>query len=363
MKIGILTQPLHNNYGGLLQAYALQHFLKTLGHSPITVDFSSKRKPKLWGIKRIAINSIKKYILKHDIKFIMPLNSKNTEEFITEYIDKTTKIATLDEFALLSQYNFDAYVVGSDQVWRPSYSPGMPAFFLEFLRGDTSIKRISYAASFGIDNCDEFSPEDLIRYSALLKKFDAVGVREDSAVNLCDTHFGASSQQVLDPTLLLDKEDYDNIIQKKPSPPIVGDIMVYVLDQSDAKNKIITTASEKLGLIPHNFLADASNNIYPSVSQWLSGFSKSKFVITDSFHGVVFSIIFNKPFIVIGNESRGLTRFTSLLKTFNLENRLISSPNEVNIIDTPIDFLEVNKIKKEKKAESIDFIIRSLGNT
>ncbi|MEX6209541.1 polysaccharide pyruvyl transferase family protein [Providencia huaxiensis] len=135
MRIGILTQPLHNNYGGLLQAYALQHFLKTLGHSPITVDFSSKRKPKLWGIKRIAINSIKKYILKHDIKFIMPINSKNTEEFITEYIDKTAKIATLDELSLLSQYNFDAYIVGSDQVWRPSYSPGMSAFFLEFLGG------------------------------------------------------------------------------------------------------------------------------------------------------------------------------------------------------------------------------------
>ncbi|EMF0918944.1 MULTISPECIES: polysaccharide pyruvyl transferase family protein [Providencia] len=368
MKIGILTQPLHNNYGGLLQAYALQHYLKQQGHIAITIDFKKTYKPKLWGIKGITINFIRKYILKQNISSILPLNEKkisqHTEKFISKNIERTQEITNPNQLKILSQYNFDAYIVGSDQVWRPAYSPGISAFFLDFLGNDTTTKRIAYAASFGINNCDEFSTEELATYSLLAKKFDAIGVREDSAVDLCDTHLRIKAEQVLDPTLLLSQNDYYNLITDAPPSPFTSDIMIYVLDKSEEKNKIINHITQEIKLEPYDFLENNIDNIYASVSKWLKGFYDSKFVITDSFHGVVFSIIFNKPFIAIGNKDRGLTRFTSLLKLFGLENRLILSLKDINanIVKDPIDYSKVNKILYAEQKKSIDFLQKALSD-
>ncbi|MEQ5575227.1 polysaccharide pyruvyl transferase family protein [Providencia huaxiensis] len=368
MKIGILTQPLHNNYGGLLQAYALQSFLARQGHDVLTVDFSKTYKPKFGGIKGIAKNSIKKYILRHDIKSVFPLKdtekhkiSQHTNRFISENIRRTQLITNLSEFSFLDAYNFDAFIVGSDQVWRPRYSPGMPAFFLDFLRDDKEIKRIAYAASFGVDHCDEYTQEELDSYAYLAKLFDAIGVREDSAVDLCDKYFDVNATHVLDPTFLLKKDDYINLINSDKTQPIDGNLMVYVLDPQEEKNKIISEIEKRHNLTSYNFMGNNTLGIYQPVTQWLRGFMESEFVVTDSFHGVVFSIIFNKPFIAIGNKDRGLTRFTSLLKLFNLEDRLISSLDDIKIADRPINYYEVNKILKEKKLESLMFLNEALN--
>ncbi|PAZ60718.1 hypothetical protein APX83_10290, partial [Escherichia coli] len=188
MKIAILTQPLHNNYGGLLQAFALQHYLKNQGHDVLTVDFSKENKPRYFGIKTIIGNIIRKYVLLRPIKSIFPVTDEqqrvigqHTNRFTAQHIRTTQKIYSMAEFSYIKQYGFDAYVVGSDQVWRPAYSPGMPAFFLSFLNKEDNVKRVAYAASFGVDNCDEFSANQLTEYATLLQRFDAVGVREDSA--------------------------------------------------------------------------------------------------------------------------------------------------------------------------------------
>lgn len=368
MKIGILTQPLHNNYGGLLQAYALQSFLARQGHDVLTVDFSKTYKPKFGGIKGIAKNSIKKYILRHDIKSVFPLKdtekhkiSQHTNRFISENIRRTQLITDLSEFSFLKYYNFDAFIVGSDQVWRPSYSPGMPAFFLDFLLDDKKIKRIAYAASFGVDHCDEFTKHELKIYSSLAKQFDAIGVREDSAINLCKQYFGVEAEQVLDPTLLLDKSDYIEIIQKDHASPINGDMMVYILDNSEEKKNIINKVAKNYYLKPFNFMPHNRNdNIYYPVSAWLKGFMDAKFIVTDSFHGVIFSIIFNKPFIAIGNKERGLSRFTSLLNMFSLEEKLIYSINDLKAAIEPINYIEINKIKDEKKELATKFLNNAL---
>ncbi|HHR6131972.1 TPA: polysaccharide pyruvyl transferase family protein [Providencia alcalifaciens] len=368
MKIGILTQPLHNNYGGLLQAYALQSFLARQGHDVLTVDFSKTYKPKFGGIKGIVKNSIKKYILRHDIKSVFPLKdterhkiNQHTNRFISENIRRTQLITNLSEFSFLDAYNFDAFIVGSDQVWRPSYSPGMPAFFLDFLRDDKEIKRIAYAASFGVDHCDEYTQEELDSYAYLAKLFDAIGVREDSAVDLCDKYFGVNATHVLDPTFFLKKDDYINLINKDKTQPINGNLMVYVLDPQEEKNKIISEIEKRHNLTSYNFMGNNTLGIYQPVTQWLRGFMESEFVVTDSFHGVVFSIIFNKPFIAIGNSNRGLTRFTSLLKLFNLESQLITSVDELSKVSNKINMDIVNKIKKENKDISTEFLLSCLN--
>ncbi|EKT54125.1 polysaccharide pyruvyl transferase family protein [Providencia burhodogranariea] len=370
MKIGILTQPLRNNYGGLLQAYALQAFLKKHGHDVMTVDFQKENKPRFFGFKGIALNITKKYIFRKKIKSILPLTEKDKNKinqhsarFIAQNINRTQLITSLEEFTYLTQYNFDAYIVGSDQVWRPPYSPGMSAFFLEFLKDDIKTKRIAYAASFGVDHCDEFSKDELIRYTALAKKFDLIGVREDSAVNLCDRHFGIKAEHVLDPTLLLEKDDYIELIKKDNLPPLDGDMMVYVLDQTEEKKRIISEVKNKYKLKPYSIMPNDIDDVYPPVTKWLKGFMDAKFIVTDSFHGVVFSIIFNKPFIAIGNNDRGLARFLSILKLFNLENHLIVQLQDLektlNLL--PINYTIINDLLKIKKEHSVLFITNALG--
>lgn len=371
MKVAILTQPLHNNYGGLLQAYALQCYLKTQGHDVLTVDFISDRKPRLWGIKGIASRLIKKFILNKPVERVLLINAKekraisqHTDRFKSENIRTTQRVTELAEFSYIKNYNFDAYVVGSDQVWRPEYSPGMSAFFLDFLGDNSSIKRVAYAASFGLDHCDEFSPVELDKYSRLLQKFDAVGVRENSAVTLCKEHFGVESSHVIDPTMLLERNDYCRMVERDNSPISNGNMMVYVLDQSPEKQSIIDNVAAARGLKPYTVMPD-SNGVYPPVTQWLRGFMDAEYVVTDSFHGVVFSIIFNKPFIAIGNHDRGLARFTSILKKFSLENRLVFSMKDLTLdkINEDIDFSKINKIKKNEQKLAVKFLNHSLLGT
>lgn len=369
MKIAILTQPLHNNYGGLLQAFALQHYLKHQGHDVLTVDFSKDNKLRYFGIKTIIGNVIRKYLLRRPLKSIFPVTDKlkraigqHTNRFIAEHIQTTQKIHSVAEFTYIKQYGFDAYIVGSDQVWRPAYSPGMVAFFLSFLSNQDKAKRVAYAASFGVDNCDEFSAEQLAEYAPLLQRFDAIGVREDSAVDLCKQHFGTIAEHVIDPTLLLDKEAYCDLVIKDNIPVSNGNMMVYVLDKAPAKQQIIQQVASERRLTPFTVMPE-QDGIYPPVTKWLRGFMDAEYVVTDSFHGVAFSIIFNKPFIAIGNHGRGLARFTSVLNMFELSERLVFSQNQLTseLINTPIDFTKINQIKIAQQKLAKDFLYNVLS--
>jgi hypothetical protein len=365
MKIGILTQPLFNNYGGLLQAYALQKYLSKEGHDVLTIDFSKPDQTKKLVVKDVIFNFIRKYILKRSVTRIFPetkqektVVSQNTARFRFENIRTTQPIHLMSDFDYIQKYNFDAYIVGSDQVWRPIYSPGLPAFFMSFVSDNSKIKRIAYAASFGIDNCNEYSQEKMPEYSKWLKKFDAVGVREASAVNLCEEHFGVKAEHVLDPTLLLDKKEYISLLEKDNTPKSRGNMMVYVLDIAKDKQDIIKTVANIKGLTPFSVMQDSVSGIYPPVTQWLRGFMDAEYVVTDSFHGVAFSIIFNKPFIAIGNKERGLARFTSILNLLGLQNRLVFTSSDLNkdIVNAEIDYERVNTLLSREKCKATDFL-------
>lgn len=364
MKIAILTQELHNNYGGLLQAFALQHYLKKQDHDVVTVDFRWDRKPQLFGIKTILGNAIRKYLFRIPLKSIFPLTDEqkrcigqHTNRFTSENIRTSQTINSLSEFDYIKKYNFDAYIVGSDQVWRPSYSPGISAFFLSFLNDNDKIKRIAYAASFGVDHCNEYSIEDLDYYASLLQKFDAIGVREDSGVKLCKENFRVNAEHVIDPTLLIDKSEYSSLVEKDNILPLDGNMMVYVLDNSSEKENIVDRIAKERNLIPYQIMKDEITGIYPPVTQWLRGFMDAEYVVTDSFHGVVFAIIFNKQFIAIGNKDRGLARFTSILEKFDLLDRLVLSMDEVDVnkINKSIDFDAINRLKKIEQKKSLCF--------
>lgn len=370
MKIGILTLPFNSNYGGILQAYALQTSLERLGHDVVVLEHEVST-PKRLKVKIRYLVYLKRFILKFLFgkNIIVKEDKLNREKYLNNLSEINRFIASyikLVGFDVNNPYKFqlDAIVVGSDQVWRPCYANPIYKYFLDFISEDKSIRKIAYAASFGTDKW-EFTSEETDRCSELVKNFDCITVREDSGVGLCEKYFGVQATHVLDPTMLLDKEDYIKIVETAKVPKFRGNLFAYILDENPEKNNYVSLVSNKLGLLKYGISSidnyKEQDIPFPSVLVWLRAFMDAEFVVTDSFHGCVFSIIFNKPFIAIGNECRGMSRFNSLLKLFQLENRLIYSlklSNEPIVND--IDWKKVNQIKEEMKDRSMSIIISNL---
>lgn len=290
--------------------------------------------------------------------------------FARKHIRTTETIRSPKEAEFLKKYGFDAYIVGSDQVWRPTYSPGMPMFFLDFLGEDATTRRIAYAASFGTDSW-EFSSRLTRQCRKLAKKFHAISVREDSGVTLCQKHLGVKSQHVIDPTMLLNPSDYNMLIEDDTHAP--GKISTYIFKRSSLAMKVVKFAEKEFGkqeqrLFPYRLNEARKERIpdekckFSSMSDWLKGIRDADFVITDSFHGTVFSIIYNKPFLVIGNIRGGLARFQSILKQFGLENRYISSEDQLSpqLLSATIDWAYVNSIRGKLIANAETFLTRAL---
>ena len=209
MKIGILTQPLASNYGGILQNYALQVVLKRLGHDPYTIYYGQG---KFWDWVNIWIRYIVKVIIRHPGRKYRPLNYNDfihrctrsyMVDFVKENIQTTKHLGRNIRYSQIEHYGFDAYVVGSDQVWRPIYNEGelLGNMYLDFAKDIPSIKRISYAASFGVDNWNEYNKYQTNQCQELINLFDAVSVREGSGVDICKKYLKKDAVHLLDPTL------------------------------------------------------------------------------------------------------------------------------------------------------------------
>ena len=373
MKIGILTLQLIKNYGGILQAFALQTVLKNMGHETVLIKEPRIYKLPFWKLpfsytKRI----LNKYILRKKNAIDVFSEQRNEKQLLIEcqniqpFIDKNIQMQDL-AYVKKNKKKFNVIIVGSDQIWRPKYHKNITNAYLFFAQ-NWKIKRIAYAASFGTDIW-EYSGEQTKNCKSLVKKFDAISVREDSALELCRKYLDVEAIHVLDPTMLLTKEHYINLTKQDNIPKRENILFSYILDISEEKNALIQKVVKEFGLfpvagIPSNSLKkskqDISDCIFYSVTEWIAGFRDAKFVITDSFHGTVFSILFNKPFVVFTNERRGNTRFNSLLKMFNLENRLITTAVDFKPFLLTLDYLDINrKIERERK-KSIDFLLNAL---
>ncbi|MDO6810412.1 polysaccharide pyruvyl transferase family protein [Zobellia galactanivorans] len=369
MRIGQLTLPFNWNYGGLLQGYALNKTLTGLGNDVILISRRQNRdNPVVRTVAWFKWELFKK--LRHIPLFhVVPLIC--VEGFKRKYIKNITPdIFSESELKKVqSKYNLKGFVVGSDQIWNYNAAPHITNAFLDFVSDGPGVKRVSYAPSFGKDTWQY--PEDAtIKCKSLVKKFDAVSAREQSGVQLCKQYLEVEAEHHLDPTMLLSKEDYINIINESKVAQSNGKLLSYILDFSDENQKIINEVKSVLNLEPYavkqenkiTLLKNAMKGIYPSVAQWLKSFHDAEFVVTDSFHGTIFSIIFNKPFLAIGNRKRGLARFNSLLKMFELEGRLVSGFDDVskaNIL-SPIDWSIVNQKIEIEKVKGIEYLGKHL---
>ena len=371
LRIAILTQPLGHNYGGLLQAYALQAYLKKLGCEVETLDRRVEDagripvKRHVLNLARLMLGRIKSLPTKRRQAWVL----KELAAFRDHRLTMSPRITSEQE---LREYyrdrEFDAFVVGSDQVWRPRYSPSILNFFLDFLADIKSpAKRIAYAASFGVAVW-EYSSELTEKCKALAQRFDAISVRESSAVELCREKLGVSSLCVVDPTLLLEPADYKPLIIGCDENVNAGCVLSYVLDPDPEKRSIADSVGEFIGLkvfsikpeysITQVQAKDLSKCRFPSVESWLHAFRDAGFVVTDSYHGTLFSILFNKPFIAIANSTRGATRFESLLSQFGLNERLVDSSSNISpeLIYKKIDWGAVNDKREALAGVGREFI-------
>lgn len=368
MKIGIITQPLQNNYGGLLQNYALQQILKRMGHEVITIDqYGPWDRMPFWVIIGFYIKTFilrlvgkgRERVYPHVLRRMEKQKNRSTISFIEKYINRTAKVGNYKSIKRVAErLCLDGYVVGSDQVWRPCYTFRLYNSFLDFTQ-TWDVKRIAYAASFGVDDW-EFSRRQTRICKAYIKMFDAVSVRELSGIRLCRDYLNHNVIRTLDPTMLLNPKDYEEMVKCAGEKCNTGTLLVYILDDSLFKEYVVTQIACRLKQKPFSIMpAKGKEEPYKSVTEWLRGFMDAKFVICDSFHGAVFSIIFNKPFVILANRERGMARFDSLLEMFGLEERLIFTIDDLSVIDKSIDWERINRKRNDLKESSIDFLMRS----
>lgn len=363
MHIGILTQPLRTNYGGLLQAWALQQILLRMGHKSTIINRVHepinlpKWRMTLSGIKKFMYIKLGQFERRRIItKEQLEISDQDVKKFIaSRYFNISIELPNNTSFNnFISSYKYDAFIVGSDQVWRPKYSPNLMTYFLDFVKDNKTVKKIAYAASFGVDYW-ELTPEQTQRASELAQIFDIITVRESSGVSLVKEHLNCDATHVLDPTMLLNKEDYVRLYEN-PTTELhdsEGELLCYIMNKSRDIDLAIANCYSNTNLIPFScnskeLIIDGkvtsryhNCRFLPPVEQWLKSINDAKMIITDSFHGVVFSIIFNKPFWVIINNQRGASRFRSLLNQFELEDRIVSNTKKIKW-DSPIDWDKVN---------------------
>lgn len=359
MRVAILTLPLHTNFGGILQAYALQTVLERIGNDVCVLEISRPAVSK-WSRCAIFVKRLIKFIIRKETAFYgsrteWEIVNSNTQRFICNYIHQKS----ISNLMSLHEGDFDAVVVGSDQIWRTEYYQPISNAYLAFAKGWKNIKRIAYAPSFGTDDW-KYSSQETHECSSLLKMFDAVSVRESSGVSLCKEYFGVDAVQMLDPVLLLEKEVYLALAYSVTRKH--GHYMLSCfLDASEEKESIAKSLSCKYGLsLFRNNNPDTEcyslsfeKRIQSPVEEWIAGFRDAEFVITDSFHGCVFSILFNKPFAVILNEKRGNCRIHSLLDMFGLEWCIIENRQFMN---HSIDWKRINDIINKGRQNAMEFL-------
>ena len=371
----IRTLPLSNgNYGGILQAYALQRVLVDLGLAPVTdLSVSNPLPPFGKAVARAVLFRMPAWCLRTRAaaealdsvladELAEPLN-----EFVTEFVAgvELFSLRGAVDTQLLARYR--TLLVGSDQVWRHRYGD-VRSFLFDFV-ADQGVRRVSYAASFGQDHLEGYSRR-LIRSTAeLARRFDSISVREESAVRICAEQWGLAARQHIDPTLLLTRGDYASVAARGTA--LSPDCLTYVLDASDRSRACVESVCRNGGLRetrlhrrPASYAEFASAPARyrrSTVPTWVRAFADARFVVTDSFHGTAFAIIMNTPFVAIANPGRGATRFDTLLGTVGLSDRLVSSAEEAKLTASrAIEWDRVNKVLERKRGEGIDYLRSAL---
>lgn len=342
MRIAVFTHSLDVNFGGILQAYALQQVLQEKGHDVTLIDCPSHWHLPAWKAPlAYSWRFFRKYVLRKSV-YIRNERRLNSEfdavmQRITPFIEHNIRRRIVRRFSEIKEGEYDALVVGSDQVWRPPFVERIADYYLNFASVWKDVHRIAYAASFGTEKW-EYTPEETAVCSDLIRLFDAVSVREDSGIELCRNHLGAKVQQMPDPVMLLNADDYRQIVSETQPEAPSGNLLCCFLDATEEKTALASRIAREQGLTPFAAVAPVDGNKYPleariqpSVEWWLNAFNSARFILTDSYHASVFAILFDKPFVCIINKERGAARFSSIARLFDIPQNFLNSPKDYDV--------------------------------
>lgn len=335
--IGVITINDNNNYGNRLQNYAVQVILNRLGVESYSIEnypyMNSRKKYFLRKIKNIGFN-----------RFYSnnPVRRERFEEFNGNIQYYRRKYSPFLRFS-----DLDYVLVGSDQVWNPEFG----------LDEATSLstvppqKRIAFSASFGVDDIDEEN-ELLLE----IKKFKCVSVREKKGAEVLRNHFGIEAQILIDPTLLLNSEEWNKVAKQPACFPEGKYILTYFLSpMSEKAKRVLQENKGTLKLVELSGKDGTGVNAGPS--EFLYLFSHAELVLTDSFHACVFSFIYDKPFVVFDRnwtKQSMNSRINTFLENFSLERKYINSGMNNSIFEHDYS-LGYQRLKNERK-KSIDFL-------
>ena len=364
-KTATITFHAAHNYGSNLQAYSLQQTILRLGYVNEIINLRTKRQTDLYTVftKRKGI----KYVFKNlsHLLYYFPLKRAydKFEDFINNKLIITKEYATEEELKN-ADLNYDLYVTGSDQIWNPVPADFDWAYYLTFVSKGT---KISYAPSFG-QLASKGDAKTRARISDALKDFDALSVREQGSADNVAQLIGRTPQIVLDPTLLLTKEQWLKLVENKKQLVKGNYIFFYTLFADPQRMNIIKKISNIIGLpvVTSNF-SNQYDVFNPFIKRYDAGpldfltlIRDAKLVVVSSFHGTVFSTLFNVPFFAIDGMSDA--RISTLLKITGLEEREITSPTVEEKCKEAysIDFNRVNKRIDIARKPSIEFLKKSL---
>lgn len=345
MKISLLTFSKESNFGANLQCYALCKTLQNMGHR---VDIIDIQIPKIFF-------SWYTILLQIPQDFLFFLFRKTYLDFFTR---KYKTISELRE----GQHKSDLYIVGSDQVWNPDITKRLDSlvYFFSFL--PDSVRRISYAASFGTESWQAPALTDEVKM--LLHKFKAVGVREQTGVAICKDTFGIDARLVVDPTLLL--SSYDNICGKYNPQRETNELVYFTFIRNKAEQRVIaefakTNKMQAMALRSNRPISGFKSRVYLSVAEWLNSIRYAKLVVTFSFHCMVFCILFHKKFVAVSAKAGRATRQEGLLELLGMSDHFCRESSELyrtmeHVNNKDIDYAVIDKKVKEIREDSLDFL-------
>lgn len=354
------------NYGQLLQAFALQTYLEKKGYNVrIVRNTDETKKMKLNGVLKAKLRTafylrkspfllcrlvIKNFIEILSGKFELHRIDRSFDKFRYEYLHLTDKIYQNDELSI--EERKDIYITGSDQIW----NSGNPFYYLNWV--PDSCLKISYAASFGRS---DFSDEFIQTISPWLKQYNKISVRENSGIKVCKQAGITNVTCVPDPTLLLDVSTYQTLSEKAPVPQKKYLLLYLLGTRTNIYIPAVYDYASKHGLeviyVGAQGRIDTYKKVAPTIEEWISLIRHASFIVTNSFHGVVFSLLFNRDFMAfqLTGSTVGMNdRLHTLLHKVDLDDRI--NEDGIYINENPINYISVNDKIKNYRQTGIQFL-------
>ena len=362
MKVSIITLHRITNFGSLLQTYATQKYIQSLGYDTEVVDFVPDGITFKRGVWPKGASLLSKAIKFAPLLFCNTLQFSMVDKYLKEHI-KTTPVR-YNNYKELSENPpvADIYLSGSDQVWNTQNNnpeDDLKAYYLCFVPENK--RKIAYAGSFGKE---DFSDEEKAKIGNWLKSYDYISVREDAALKTLDS-LGVSGEWVTDPTLLLTQDDWRDFCKKKKPEP--GYVFVYNLNRNKLLEEAAVRIAAEKGLRVVNFadtfefVKGAENRFNNDAFDFLNYISNADFVVTDSFHGTAFSLNFNRQFVCVSAPKYNCRLESILRLTGLLDNRLVFDVDgALDAAKTEIDYSVVAPKLEEERKKSRDFLKNAL---